>query len=708
MMHQSISRWLNHLGLPQYCIALEQEYDGVEDLLHVSEFDLLELGVHSHLHRLHLLTSLRLIQERERRRELRMMAEGRFASLPRSLHTHHHHHALGGGSAHTPLTGPSYSLGSPNICASRRLQGSLASSMDLLSSRSGLPSGSVGSLSELSTSSQQVSIHGTLPRRKKVGHNLVQSSYTWDHRAKHYPSPPLSPGPMQPLPSPLVQNIKEDFHGHRDPSAGLDATVDYVKFSRDQFILDCPPEKLRRELEEELKMNGDEPRSHAWYHGAIPRQVAENLVQRDGDFLVRDSLSSPGSYVLTCQWRNIAQHFKINKKVVMLNEAYSRVEYRLDKEGFDSVPALIRYYVGNRKPLSQVVGAIIFQPINRALPLRCLEEKYGLSGKDSGLSALEKRNQKRLSLNITNGHCQDKQSMHDVSPCQDNGLIRGHQLRLKDRCGSQPASLNQILERRRPLKAHQSESFLPLGCKPAMSPDTQPPSPKPKSPVFRTGSEPVLSPSFPRRTPEMGQAIRGSDSQLCPKPPPKPSKLLLARLPRSPALQPLAPPTSNPSQSENCTTVSNRTSPSSDSICLDTPSSTWRSTASPGVRPEYLLLPPDASESVHHPELDSRLGPEDRRQPSPAELRSNSPLWCPDTKSYNGSMDSLSVPCSYVDRLTKKGHITVEIDTERHRKGLDRSSYHNAIAALENTSEEEEDNLGKERRKRSMRMKAVF
>uniref|UniRef100_A0A668AAI7 BCAR3 adaptor protein, NSP family member n=1 Tax=Myripristis murdjan TaxID=586833 RepID=A0A668AAI7_9TELE len=66
------------------------------------------------------------------------------------------------------------------------------------------------------------------------------------------------------------------------------------------------------------------------------------------------SLSSPGSYVLTCQWRNAAQHFKINKKVITLNEAYSRVEYRLEREGFDSVPALVRYYVGNRKSVSQV------------------------------------------------------------------------------------------------------------------------------------------------------------------------------------------------------------------------------------------------------------------------------------------------------------------------------------------------------------------
>lgn len=44
----------------------------------------------------------------------------------------------------------------------------------------------------------------------------------------------------------------------------------------------------------------------------------------------------------------------------MLNEAYSRVEYRLEREGFDNVPALIRYYVGNRKPVSQVGLVTLF------------------------------------------------------------------------------------------------------------------------------------------------------------------------------------------------------------------------------------------------------------------------------------------------------------------------------------------------------------
>ncbi|XP_037326393.2 breast cancer anti-estrogen resistance protein 3 isoform X2 [Pungitius pungitius] len=688
-----------------------------EDLLHLSEYDLLELGVHNHLHRLHLLTSLRLLQERERRRDLRMMAEGRFASLPRSLHAHH---SLAGGPAHPGIPSNSLSVPSGNACSSRGLQASLSSSMDLLSSRPGLPPGQGSSQSQLSTSTYQpVSIHGTLPRRKRGGANLNQDNSTWDPRANHMQQTPwgkasLVPGHThQPLTSPLVQNIIDDCHGYREPVAGLDATVDYVKFSRDQFIVDCPSEKLRKELEEELKMNCEEPKSHAWYHGAIPRQVAEYLVQRDGDFLIRDSLSSPGSYVLTCQWRNAAQHFKINKKVVMLNEAYSRVEYRLEREGFDNVPALIRYYVGNRKSVSQVVGAIIFQPINRGLPLRCLEEKYGLSShhRDS-LMAQERRSRKRLSLNIPNGHTQDNtQAAPNGTHCRDNGASQGSQLRFKDRCGSQPASLNQAPERRRPLQAHQSESYLPLGSKPQRSPDPLLPSPSPKSPVFRTGSEPMLSPSVPRRSAELlaGQALRGSDSQLCPKPPPKPSKVPLARLRRSPCLQPPVPPSS---------------APTLPSPCVETLASQWSSEATAGppvppvkplkflhqLRPEpsrgFSASAPSPAELVRGSESEEAAGRTDRLQPSPADLRPRSPLEWQGSNPLHPITDVETLPplCSYVERLRREGEAVREEEEEEEeeaggRKGLDRSSYHHAITALENTSEEEEEEEEDKRRR---------
>ncbi|XP_030582513.1 breast cancer anti-estrogen resistance protein 3 isoform X1 [Archocentrus centrarchus] len=671
-----------------------------------------------------------------------MMAEGRFASLPRSLQAHH---TLGGGTAHSGV--PSSALGPPNnnTCSSRRLQGSLTSSMDLLSSRPGLHPGQSGSLSEKPAAAYQpISIHGTLPRRKRGGVNLASyGNYTWDPKANHtepliYENALLTSGRIhQPVTSSLVQNITDDFHGYREPAAGPDATVDYVKFSRDQFILDCPSEKLRKELEEELKMDCEEPRSHAWYHGAIPRQVAENLVERDGDFLVRDSLSLPGSYVLTCQWRNTAQHFKINKKVVMLNEAYSRVEYRLDREGFDSIPALIRYYVGNRKPVSQVVGAIIFQPINRGLPLRCLEEKYGLSSSHrEKLMSLERRNQKRLSLNITNGHTYDNtQAMHDSTHCQDNGIARGSQLRLKDRCGSQPASLNQVQERRHPLKAHQSESFLPLGSKPQplQTPDSLLANSNPKSPVFRTGSEPLLSPSMPRRSAEplAGQAIRGSDSQLCPKPPPKPSKLPLARRPRSPCLQARIPTSTSSNIADSSRTSPSLAAPPLESACAETPDSSWGTGAIAGppvppVKPlkfQHLRLPADShcssssvvlpAEAVKCPDSEAITVQGERLQPSLADLKSCSPLeWetldLPDPITGH-SREAQPTLCSYVERLKREGVTGREDDTGEKEvagdRGLDRSSYHHAIAALENTSEEEEEEAEKEEEKDKRREK---
>lgn len=49
-------------------------------------------------------------------------------------------------------------------------------------------------------------------------------------------------------------------------------------------------------------------------------QTAESLLERDGDFLVRDSSSAPGDYVLSCFWKNGPLHFKIIKVVLRPRE----------------------------------------------------------------------------------------------------------------------------------------------------------------------------------------------------------------------------------------------------------------------------------------------------------------------------------------------------------------------------------------------------
>lgn len=59
------------------------------------------------------------------------------------------------------------------------------------------------------------------------------------------------------------------------------------KFCKDKFWLEPPSEKLRKQLEEELKLSGTNLKSHAWYHGHIPWEV------RVGDTHMQAYLFSP-------------------------------------------------------------------------------------------------------------------------------------------------------------------------------------------------------------------------------------------------------------------------------------------------------------------------------------------------------------------------------------------------------------------------------
>lgn len=45
--------------------------------------------------------------------------------------------------------------------------------------------------------------------------------------------------------------------------------------------------ELKRLLEWELSQDASELSSHAWYHGTIPRARAEEVVLRNGAFLIR-------------------------------------------------------------------------------------------------------------------------------------------------------------------------------------------------------------------------------------------------------------------------------------------------------------------------------------------------------------------------------------------------------------------------------------
>ncbi|MEQ2316628.1 hypothetical protein AMECASPLE_034312 [Ameca splendens] len=173
-------------------------------------------------------------------------------------------------------------------------------------------------------------------------------------------------------------------------------------------------------------------------------QAAESLFERDGDFLVRDSVSAPGDFVLSCFWKNSPQHFKIIKVVLRPKKGYSRELFQFEDDRFDNIPALIRFYVGGRRPISHASGAIIFHPINRTLPLRVIGERQTELKNNSSTEGRGGENQsgssKRCSLSSS-----QKGTLQVINP-----LLRS---------GSQPANLENV-GRRPSLQSAQSDSNL--------------------------------------------------------------------------------------------------------------------------------------------------------------------------------------------------------------------------------------------------------
>ncbi|XP_057674839.1 SH2 domain-containing protein 3C isoform X2 [Corythoichthys intestinalis] len=294
----------------------------------------------------------------------------------------------------------------------------------------------------------------------------------------------------------------------------------FMQFSKDKYLLESPPEKLRKELEEELKLSPTDIRSHGWYHGHIPREVSETLVQHHGDFLVRDSLINMSDYVLTCRWDNEVLHFKISK--VLVKSSDSKVQYVLESESFDSVQELVRYYASQRKPISQSSGVHIYCPVSRTLPLRYLEATFALSGGKHGC-AYSPSNQrgayiKRRSVTMMDGLTTEKMMPHSDSdspspveappepqlqpmPKCSPSTIHNH----KDAMRNCAMSMDQIQEYRCPLSPVGETPMSPAYC--AITRQRTHSGGRvlavvPPSPVTRRSSDPQLSPTSGNNPPE--------------------------------------------------------------------------------------------------------------------------------------------------------------------------------------------------------------
>ncbi|XP_020313919.2 SH2 domain-containing protein 3C isoform X2 [Oncorhynchus kisutch] len=335
--------------------------------------------------------------------------------------------------------------------------------------------------------------------------------------------------------------------------AGLDSTrLDRPGldcFSKEKYLLESPPEKLRKELEEELKLCSSDIRSHGWYHGHIPRELSETVVLQNGDFLIRDSLINMGDYVLTTRWNHQVLHLRITK-VLVKSSTESKVQYLLETDSFDSIPELVRFYVAGRRPVSQPSGAQIYCPIIRTLPLRYLEATFALANSRHSLAHSPSSQRgayiKRRSVTMNDGLTTEKLIPHSPS------TIHNH----KDAMRNCAVSMDQIQEYRCPLS--------PVGETP-LSPAyshihrhrTQSGgrvlAVVPPSPVLRRSSEPQLSPGSNNNLPDMlaasshstpahcscpapagGSGTEGSYCDLRPSPAPCPGAPCAAGMPPTP------------------------------------------------------------------------------------------------------------------------------------------------------------------------------
>ncbi|XP_056146240.1 tyrosine-protein kinase Fer isoform X2 [Lampris incognitus] len=91
-----------------------------------------------------------------------------------------------------------------------------------------------------------------------------------------------------------------------------------------------------------------------WYHGAIPRTEAQELLRQQGDFLVRESHGKPGEYVLSVFADSQRRHFIIQ---------FADSQYRFEGTGFPTIPQLIDHHFSTKQVITKKSGVILQQPV---------------------------------------------------------------------------------------------------------------------------------------------------------------------------------------------------------------------------------------------------------------------------------------------------------------------------------------------------------
>ncbi|XP_032259773.1 tyrosine-protein kinase Fer isoform X3 [Halichoerus grypus] len=109
-----------------------------------------------------------------------------------------------------------------------------------------------------------------------------------------------------------------------------------------------------------------------WYHGAIPRIEAQDLLKQQGDFLVRESHGKPGEYVLSVYSDGQRRHFIIQ---------FVDNLYRFEGTGFSNIPQLIDHHYTTKQVITKKSGVVLLNPIPK-------DKKWVLNHEDVTLGEL--------------------------------------------------------------------------------------------------------------------------------------------------------------------------------------------------------------------------------------------------------------------------------------------------------------------------------
>ncbi|KAJ8385502.1 hypothetical protein AAFF_G00185380 [Aldrovandia affinis] len=91
-----------------------------------------------------------------------------------------------------------------------------------------------------------------------------------------------------------------------------------------------------------------------WYHGAIPRIEAQELLKQQGDFLVRESHGKPGEYVLSVFSDGQRRHFIIQ---------FADNQYRFEGTGFPTIPQLIEHHYTTKQVITKKSAVVLLNPV---------------------------------------------------------------------------------------------------------------------------------------------------------------------------------------------------------------------------------------------------------------------------------------------------------------------------------------------------------